>query len=134
MPTSTPSLPRSRLVIVAEAGGALLGGLLVSPVIGYGFYFMLSGAGIGMGLLALMIFAAVLGFGLGAGGGAALSGRLLGQPGSLPFAILGGVLSASLVILVVRLLNVGGLVGIVGIAVPLSVGAAVAGYHLGGHT
>ncbi|NTU85608.1 MAG: hypothetical protein HGA45_40780, partial [Chloroflexales bacterium] len=51
--------------------------------------------------------------------------------GSLWLAVSGGALSGVLVILVMRLLNVGGLFGILGVAAPIVIMAAVAGYNLG---
>lgn len=118
--------------ILAEIGGAVLGGVVLAPICGYALGWLLSGADLGMGLLSLMVFAGTVGFGAGAGAGAALAGRLLGQGGSLWLAVGGGAVSSVVVILALRLLriNVGGLLNIFWVAVPIVILAAVAGYNL----
>lgn len=125
---ASPSIP----AILAEVGGAILGGVVLTPVFGYGLGWLLSGRDLGMALLSLMVFAGTIGFGAGAGVGAALAGRLLGQRGSVWLAVSGGALSSVLVILALRLLrlNVGGLFGIFWVAVPIVILAAVGGYNL----
>jgi hypothetical protein len=126
--------PLSTLVILAEIGAAILGGLVLAPIFGYGAMFLFSGAGLGMGLLSVAVFAAVIGFGIGGGAGAAIAGRALGQRGSAWLAILSGGLSGVVVILFLRLLNinVGGLVGILVVGVLVVLAAAVVGYNLRG--
>jgi hypothetical protein len=118
--------------ILAEVGGAILGGLVLAPILGYGTGFLFQGSGLGMGIVSLMVFAAVIGFGVGGGIGAALAGRAMGERGSLWLAVLLGGLSGVVSILVLRLLNinVGGLLGILGVGVPLVLAAAVLGYNL----
>jgi hypothetical protein len=120
------------IVILAEVGAAILGGLLLAPIFGYGAMFLFSGAGLGMGLLSVAVFAAVIGFGAGGGAGAAIAGRALCQRGSPWLAVLGGGLSGVIVILVLRLLNinVGGLFGIAGVGVPIVLAVAVLCYNL----
>jgi hypothetical protein len=78
MGRSTYSAPPSIAAVLAEIGGALLGGAVVGAISGVGAQVLLSGAGLGMGLLVAAIFAVIVGFGAGAGAGAALAGRRLG--------------------------------------------------------
>ncbi len=121
-------------IILAEIGGALLGGLLLTVA----FYFAVGlllvgtpwGQQLGMGVLTLQIYAAIFGFGIGAGLGVTLAGRLLGQSGSLWLALAGAILGGGLVALVVRLLSLAGLFTTLGIAVLAAVALAVLGYNL----
>ena len=121
------------LIIIAEVVGAVVGGVILA-ILGYVVLnLLLAGANLGMVLLALQVFAAILGFGLGAGLGVALAGRLLGQHGQIWLAVAAAILTGGAVILVMRLLNLnlGGLIGIAGVAIPLVIGAAVLAYNLG---
>jgi hypothetical protein len=122
--------PSRALVIGAQIVGALIGGVIVAVAFGYGIGLLLLGSGLGMGLLSLQVFAAVLGFGVGAGAGVAAAGRLLGQSGRTWLAIGGGVLTGIVVILGMRLLNVGGLGGILAVAVALVLAVSILGYNL----
>jgi hypothetical protein len=124
--------PLSAMVILAEVGAAILGGLLLAPIFGYGSMYLFSGAGLGMGLLSVAVFAAVIGFGIGGGAGAAIAGRALKQRGSLWAAMISGGLSGVAVILFLQLLriNVGGLGGILVVGVLVVLAAAVVGYNL----
>lgn len=121
-----PPLP----AILAELGGAILGGLILAPVFYLAVGFAMLGSDLGMGVLSLQVFAAILGFGVGAGVGAALGGRLLGQRGSAWLAVLTSVLGGALVILAMRLLNVRGLFGILGVGLLVAPGLAIVGYNL----
>lgn len=126
--------PLTALVILAEVGAAILGGLALAPLFGYGSMYLFSGAGLGMGLLSVAVFAAVIGFGIGGGAGAAIAGRALKQRGSPWLAVLSGGLSGVVVILFLRLLNinVGGLGGILVVGVLVVLAAVVIGYNLRG--
>lgn len=132
MGVSRSSVGLSVPAIVAEIGGAIVGGVLMVPVFFLVVSLLFQGAGLGMGLLSLQVFAAVIGFGFGAGLGAAIAGRLLGQSGSWWLAALLGAVTGVLVILALRLfnLNSGGLFGIFWVGAPLALLAAVAGYNL----
>lgn len=129
MQTTRPA-GRSALAIAAEVGGAIVGGLILAPLSAYLVGLLLLSAQLGMGLLSLQVFAAVIGFGVGAGAGAAVAGRLLGQQGRAWPAMLAGGAAGVLVVLVMRLLNVGGLLGILGVGAPLVLVAAVLAYNL----
>ena len=82
-------------VLLAQIGGALLGGVVVGGLCGVGASVLLAGAGLGMGLLVVAVFAAIVGFGAGAGAGVALVGRLLDRAGSPWLAVLGGGLTGA---------------------------------------
>jgi hypothetical protein len=132
MNVSRTPAPSTR-AILAEVGGAIVGGLVMAPLLALlvsPFF-----RGMGMGLLSIQVFAAVAGFGIGAGVGAALAGRAMDQRGTWWLGSLLGVLTAAVVILVLRLLNinVGGLFGILYVGVPLTLAAAVVGYNLRRH-
>jgi hypothetical protein len=119
-------------VIVAEIAGAVLGGILLAAVGYFLPFLLLRGANLGMGLVSIQVFAAILGFGVGAGLGVSVAGRLLGHRGHTWLAIIAPFLTGGAVILVVRLLNInlGGLLGIPALALPLALAAAVVAYHL----
>jgi hypothetical protein len=121
------SLPPPKIVL-AELGGALVGGLIIAPLayLLVGVLFM--GAGLGMGLLTLQVFGIVIGFGLGAGLGAGLVGRWMGQPGNFWLAMAAGGATALIVVLGMRLLNVGGLGGLF-VGIPLALIAAIIGLN-----
>jgi hypothetical protein len=121
----------SAVAILAEVGGAIVGGLVIGAAFYFLAFFLFRGADLGMGLLAVQVFGIVLGFGVGAGLGAALAGRLVGQPGSWWMATLAGAATAVIVILILRLFNIGGLGGVLFAGVPLTLIAAVAGYQFG---
>lgn len=121
----------SAVAILAEVGGAIVGGLGGAVAFYFLAFFLFRGADLGLGLLAVQVFGAVIGFGAGAGLGTALAGRLVGQPGSWWMATLAGAGTALVVILVLRLLNVGGLGGVLFAGIPLTLIAAVAGYQFG---
>jgi hypothetical protein len=128
--SATPA-PRSIWIVLAEIGGALLGGVIVGAIAGWGAGALLSGAGLGMGLLTVMIYAVIVGFGVGAGAGAALAGRLLGQTGSPWLAVLGGALAGVVISLALRYLPLRiDLFSWPIVAAPLVVGCAVVGYNL----
>lgn len=130
MGSSAVQAPRSVGAILAEIGGAVVGGLVLA-VAGYFLAFVLfRGAGLGMGLLTVQIFGAVLGFGVGAGIGTAVVGRLLGQRGSWWIAVLASVGSGAAALLIMRLLNLGGLGGLLVVGVGVTLLAAVAGYNV----
>lgn len=126
---ATPA-PRTALAIVAEVVGALLMGLLMAALFGLLAGLLFQGAGLGMGLLVVQLWAAVVGLGFGGGVGAAIAGRLMGQRGSWWLGALAGAVTGFLTILLMRLLNVGGLQGLLVVGVALSLAAAVAGYNL----
>ena len=131
MERATSAAPPSVGAVVAEIGGALLGGVVLGAVAGVGTMLLLSGAGLGMGLLAAAVFAGVLGFGGGAGVGAALVGRWLGQAGSPWLAVVGGVLAGAVALLALRYRPLGiDLFLFPVVAAPLVVAGAVAGYNL----
>lgn len=122
----------SALVLLAEAGGAIVGGVVLAPLAAVLFGYLFMGAGLGMGLLSVQVFAAVGGFGAGAGIGAALAGRAMGQRGTWWLGVILGLVTAVVVILAIRLLNLnaGGLFGIFWVGAPLTLIAAVVGYNL----
>jgi hypothetical protein len=117
--------------LLAQLAGAIVGGLLFA-LLGYlGIGYALSPLQIGMGLLALQFFAAIIGFGLGAGLGTHLVGRAVGSRGNVWLAMAAAAVTAVVVILVMRLLNVGGLAGLFWVGLPLSLLAALVAYNLG---
>lgn len=124
--TGIPPVP----ALLAEAVGAIVCGMLLAIGFGIAAGYLFASIVPGMGLLAVQVFAALLGFGVGAGGGAAVGGRLLNQRGSWWLAVLLSVLGGAMVILILRLLNVGGLGGILGVGFPVVVLLAVLGYNL----
>ncbi len=128
--SSSPSL----LGVLAQLGGAIIGGLVLAPLLALGVSQVLVLMGLaqqlGMGLLSVQVFMAIIGFGAGAGFGVALVGRLMRQPGNMWLAVAGGAATAALVILVMRLLNIGGLGGILWVGLLLALAAAVGGYNL----
>lgn len=130
---ATQSAP-TLLGLMAQLGGALLGGLVLAPLLALGVSQVLVLMGVaqqlGMGLLSVQVFIAIIGFGAGAGFGAALAGRLLRQPGNMWLAVAGGAVTGVLVILAMRLLNVGGLGGILWVGLLLALAAAIGGYNL----
>lgn len=119
-------------VLLAEFAAAVVVGLVFAVA----FYFMIGFAllplQIGMGLLSIQFFAAATGFGVGAGAGAALVGRQMGYPGNLWLGMLGGGLTGLFVILVFSFLrlNVGGLFGMVAIAMLIALIDALVMYNL----
>lgn len=121
----------SAATLLAEIGGAIVGGIVMGAAFYFLTFFLFQGAGLGMGLLSLQVFGAVIGFGLGAGLGAALAGRLVGHPGNWWVAALAGTATAVIVILALRLFNIGGLGGILFAGIPLTLIAAVVGYQVG---
>jgi hypothetical protein len=119
--------------VLAQIGGALLGGVVVGGLCGVGASVLLAGAGLGMGLLVAAVFAAIVGFGVGAGAGVALVGRLLGRAGSPWLAVLGGGLTGAGVALALRYLPLRlDLFLFPVVAAPLVVAGAVIGYYLRG--
>jgi hypothetical protein len=117
--------------ILAEIGGAIVGGVVVGAVLGVGSQLLLSVADLGMALLGVGVLATILGIGVGAGAGAALAGRLLGQAGSPWLAVLGGVLGGTGVTYALGYLYLGiDLFLLPVVAAPLAVGGAVGGYNL----
>lgn len=127
--TATP-VPRSFVAILAEVGGAIVVGLLMAVAFGLLTAVLFQGAGLGMGLLVVQLWGAMVGFGVGAGVGAAAAGRFLGQSGSWWMGSLAGAATGFLTILLMRLLNIGGLGGLIVVGVALTLLAAVAGYNL----
>jgi hypothetical protein len=118
-------------VVLAQIGGALLGGVVVGGLCGVGASVLLAGAGLGMGLLVAAIIAVIVGFGVGAGAGVALVGRLLGRTGSPWLAVLGGGLTGAGVTLALRFLPIRlDLFLFPVVAAPLVVTGAVIGYYL----
>jgi hypothetical protein len=121
--------------ILAQIGGALLGGVVVGGLCGVGASVLLAGAGLGMGLLVAAVFAVIVGFGVGAGAGVALVGRLLGRAGSPWLAVLGGGLTGAGVALALRYLPPRlpirlDLFLFPVVAAPLVVAGALIGYYL----
>jgi hypothetical protein len=96
--TAFPSVP----AILAEFGGAILGAVILAPLLYYAIGFAMIGSDLGMGVLALQIYAAILGATVGAGVGVALVGRLMRQGGSIWLAILLAVLGGSLTAILPR--------------------------------
>lgn len=129
-PGSSPSLPG----VLAQTGGAILGGLILAPLLALGVSQVLVLLGVaqqpGMGLLSVQLFTAIIGFGAGAGFGAVLAGRLMSQPGNMWLAVASGAVTAVLVILVIGLLGIGGLGGMLWAGLLLSLAAAVGGYNV----
>jgi hypothetical protein len=122
--------PSPVVVVLAEIGGALLGGVVVGAICGVGAGTLLSGAGLGMGLLTVMIYGVIVGFGVGAGAGAAVAGRLLGQVGSPWLAMLAGALVGAAAALVLRYADLRiDLFAWPVVAAPLAVAGAVVGYN-----
>lgn len=76
-PSSSPG-PNLR-VLLAELGGAVLGGGVFAAVLGISLGLVLSGLNLGMGLLGVIFYAAILGFGIGTSIGVVFVGRLLNQ-------------------------------------------------------
>lgn len=131
MNSSRSAGPPRALAILAEVGGALLGGIVLAIALYYVVWLLFRGAGLGMGLLSLQVFGAAIGFGAGAGAGAALAGRLHGQHGNPWLAIAAGAVTGVVVILAVRYLFVrAGLLGILWIGAPLTLTAAVLAYNV----
>ncbi len=130
MQTSTSPRPLSAMTVLAQAGGAVVGGVVLAALAYLGVGYALIGSDLGMGVLSLQVFGIIIGFGAGAGLGAALVGRMRGQGGSTWLAVALGALTGVAVILVMRLLNIGGLGGILGVGIPLVLAAAIAGYNL----
>lgn len=120
----------SPLRILAQLGGAIMGGVALAIVLYFLLGFLLLGAGLGMGLLAIQIFGLVIGFGVGAGLGVGLVGRRQGLDGNLWLAMLAGGLTGAAVILVLRLLNIGGFGGILAVGLLLSLIDAMLTYNL----
>jgi hypothetical protein len=102
MQSPPASTTPSALAILAEIGGAIVGGAVLAALFYLGGGILFSGAGLGMGLLTVQILAAILGFGVGAAAGVALAGHLLGQRGSPWLALLGSVLVGVVMALALR--------------------------------
>ncbi|MBC8162527.1 MAG: hypothetical protein H7Z42_15055 [Roseiflexaceae bacterium] len=130
MRSANPSAFSPIVLLLAEVGGALLGGIILALLSALGISLLLADANLGMGLLTAQIYAGILGWGLGAGGGAALAGRLLGQRGNWLLAMIGPVVGGALVALLMRVFALGTLLTTLGIALALMVVIAVAGYNL----
>ena len=98
-PTST-----TRLIggILAQAGGAILGGAILAAASYLGISLLLMGADLGMVLLGLQVYGIVLGFGVGAGLGAALASRLSGRHGQPVLAVVGSLSGGLLVVAATR--------------------------------
>ena len=67
MRASQTSTPRSIGGILVQAGGAILGGVLLAAASYLGVSLLFGGADLGMALLGLQVYGMVLGFGVGAG-------------------------------------------------------------------
>jgi hypothetical protein len=127
--THTTTGAPSAVALLGQLGGAIVGGLLLA-LLGYiGIGYALLPLQIGMGLLIIQLWAAVAGFGIGAGIGAGLVGRITGRPGNIWLAALVGGVTGFLVILVLRLLNIGGLGALLWVGLPVTLIAAVAAYN-----
>lgn len=129
---SGSSRPPSPAALLAELGGAVVGGIVLAVLFALGLGLLMRGSELGMGVLTLQVFAGLFGLGLGAGGGAALAGRLFNQRGSAPVAMIAAVLAAIVAALVLRYVTMGGLFavwGIGGAALVIAL-AAVGGYNL----
>jgi hypothetical protein len=124
-----PASPTA-VAILAEVGGAIVGGIVLAALFYLGGFILFSGAGLGMGLLTVQIFAAILGVGVGAAVGAALAGRLFGQRGSPWLAVLGSVLVGVVAALALRYgnLRIDPFLWPV-VAAPLVIAGAVVGYN-----
>lgn len=131
MNARTPQSIAALGVIAAEAGGALLGGI-VGGVIGFLIVsFLFAGAGLGMGLLTLQVYGVIIGFGMGAGAGVALIGRWLGQANRLGLAMLGGVIGGVALIVATRVMPLHlDLLLLPVYAAVLAIGGAVLGFNL----
>ncbi len=117
-------------VILGQLVGALMGGLVVAALLYFGLGYALLGAGLGMGLLTIQVFGIVIGFGAGAGLGVGVAGRWLGQPGNTWLAAISGAVTGLLVVLILRLLNLGGLGGLLWVGLPLTIIDALVVYNL----
>lgn len=129
MSSSTSTAP-SVGSLLAQLAGAIVGGALVAIAAYFAVGYALLPLELGMGLLSIQLFAVIIGFGAGAGLGAAAAGRITGRRGSWWAGTLAGALTGVIVILVMRLLNVGGLGALLGVGVSLVLIAALAGYNL----
>ena len=98
-PTST-----TRLIggILAQVGGAILGGAILAAASYLGISLLLMGADLGMVLLGLQVYGIVLGFGVGAGLGAALASRRSGRHGQPVLAVVGSLSGGLLVVAATR--------------------------------
>ena len=131
MRSSATAGPPSALAILAEFGGALLGGVLMALLLAVVVGLLLVPSDLGMGVLTLQVYAGIIGFALGGGVGAALVGRWMRQGGSLWLAMLGGLLSGALVAVGVRALSLPvALPPTLGIAALVALAGAVMGYNL----
>ncbi|MCC6629092.1 MAG: hypothetical protein IT340_17015 [Chloroflexi bacterium] len=133
MSAHTPQPAATLGVIAAEAGGALLGGI-VGGVTGFLIVSLLfASAGLGMGLLTLQVYGVIIGFGVGAGAGVALVGRWLGQASRLEpaIAMLGGVIGGVALIVAARVVPLRlDLFFLPIYAAVLAIGGAVLGFNL----
>jgi hypothetical protein len=118
------------LRVLAQLGGAIVVGVAIAVVLYFLLGFLLLGAGLGMGLLSIQIFGMVIGFGVGAGLGVGLVGRWQGLSGNLWLTMLAGGITGAMVILVLRLLNIGGFGGILAAGLLLALIDAVLVYNL----
>lgn len=134
MDPTAPATGPSPVMLIAEIGGALLGGFILAVAFYFGLGLLLVGTPwgqqLGMGVLTLQVYAGILGFGIGAGGGTALAGRLLGQRGSVWLAMLAAMLGGALIAVVMRVFTPGGLFWTLGIAIIVAAVSAVVGYNL----
>ncbi|MFV9505662.1 MAG: hypothetical protein AB4911_13995 [Oscillochloridaceae bacterium umkhey_bin13] len=119
-------------VLLAEFAAAAVVGLVFAVAFYFIIGFALLPLQLGMGLLSIQFFAAAAGFGVGAGAGAAMVGRQFGYPGNMWLAMIAGGLTGLIVILGMSFLrlNVGGLFGMVAIAMLLALIEALVMYNL----
>jgi hypothetical protein len=130
--SSSPMLATAG-TFLAQIACAIVGGLALAAIFGYGLGFAMQGSELGMGVLVLMVYAGILGFGIGAGAGVALGGQLLGRRGSRWLAMLGGVLGGSLVAVLARVTPLRiGLFETLFLAMAVAVVGALGGYYLRG--
>jgi hypothetical protein len=134
MRSSPSTFPPGR-VLLAEIGGAILGGIIVAPLAYFLVGFLFMGAGLGMGLLTVQFFGVIVGFGLGAGLGAGLVGNRMGQGGNIWIAMAAGAIVGLLagpgaVLLLQQIGGMNVLGGIFILGIPLTLIAAVAGYNV----
>ena len=132
MSSSPKSAIGSNIALLAQAGGAILGGVLLAVASYLGVSLLFGGADLGMGLLGLQVYGSVLGFGVGAGLGAALGSRLSGRQGRPILAVLGSLGGGVLVVIATRFgpVRLDLVAGVPAVAAILSVIGAVVGNNL----
>ncbi len=123
-------LPSSSVLLV-EVLGALFSGGILAAIAYHGSVLVLSRIGIEAALRPLMISAAILAFGLGAGWGANWAGRNRSQRGNTRLALAASLFTSAIFTVGANLLNFPlGLFFTLGIAIAVTLIAAVAGYNL----